>query len=126
MLCKPRDKTFSDRLFSALRESGVDVWYFPDSARGRKRIWSEISEAIGKCEKLLVVCSEASLKSVLVLRELERAFGREDRERAEIVFPVVIDDALFDDSHHPRAADLVSIVAADFRDWHEEEEFQTP
>jgi hypothetical protein len=52
-----------------------------------------------------------------VIREIERALQKEDREHRNVLFPVRIDDYLFDAWEHSRKADVVSKVAGDFRGW---------
>jgi hypothetical protein len=52
-----------------------------------------------------------------VLREIERALQREDREGRNVLFPLAIDDYLFDQWRHPRKADVLSKVVGDFRVW---------
>ena len=65
----------------------------------------------------MVICSKDSLQSVPVIREIERALQREDREHKNVLFPIRIDDYLFDEWDHARKADVVSKVAGDFRGW---------
>jgi len=66
-------------------------------------------------DKLVVICSEHSLQSPPVIREIERALQKEERERKSVLFPVRIDDYLLDAWDHPRKADVVSKVVGDFR-----------
>jgi hypothetical protein len=66
---------------------------------------------------LTVICSKDSLQSVPVIREIERALQKEDREHKNVLFPIRIDDYLFDEWDHPRKADVVSKVIGDFRGW---------
>ena len=40
---------------------------------------------------------------------------KEDREHKNVLFPIRVDDYLFDRWDHPRKADVVSKVAGDFR-----------
>ena len=63
----------------------------------------------------MVICSQHSLKSPPVIREIERALQKEDREHRNVLFPIRIDDYLFDKWDHPRKADVVSKVIGDFR-----------
>jgi len=77
----------------------------------------EIERGIKHHNKLLVICSEHSLQSGPVLREIERAIQREDREGASILFPVTIDSYLFDVWGHPRKLDVLAKVVGDFRGW---------
>jgi hypothetical protein len=65
----------------------------------------------------VVVCSKHSLQSPPVIREIERALQKEDREHRNVLFPIRIDDYLFDEWDHPRKADVVRVVAGDFRGW---------
>jgi hypothetical protein len=64
-----------------------------------------------------VICSKDSLQSEPVIREMERALQKEDREHKNVLFPLRIDDYLFDQWDHPRKADVVSKVIGDFRGW---------
>ena len=88
----------------------------------------EIDRAVRLYDKLIVVCSEDSLKSNPVIREIERALQREDRlvaqgETPEVLFPIRLDDSIFD-WEHPRQADVVEKVVSDFRDWRNHNSYQ--
>ena len=78
-------------------------------------MWGEIDTAIRHYDKLVVICSQHSLQSPPVIREIERALQKEDREHRNVLFPIRIDDYLFDEWDHPRKADVVSKVIGDFR-----------
>ena len=52
-----------------------------------------------------------------MIREIERALQKEDREHRNVLFPIRIDDYLFDAWEHPRKADVMSKVIGDFRGW---------
>ena len=65
----------------------------------------------------MVIYSKHSLQSPPVIREVERALQKEDREHRNVLFPIRIDDYLFDEWDHPRKADVVSKVIGDFRGW---------
>jgi len=80
-------------------------------------VWGEIDAAIRHYDKLVVICSKHSLQSPPVVREIERALQKEDREHKNVLFPIRIDDYLFDEWDHPRKADVVTKVAGDFRGW---------
>jgi len=78
-------------------------------------VWGEIDTAIRHYDKLVVICSQHTLQSPPVIREIARALQKEDRERRNVLFPIRIDDYLFDEWEHPRKADVVSKVIGDFR-----------
>ena len=118
MVCySDEDRDFSDRLYADLWANGVRAWYFRKDARWGEPGWGEIDRSIKKYDKVVVICSENSLQSGPVLREIERALQREDREGKNILFPIRIDDYVFDRWEHPRKADVVSKVVGDFRGW---------
>jgi len=52
-----------------------------------------------------------------VIRDIERALQKEDREHKNVLFPVRIDDCVFDEWEHPRKTDVVSKVIGGFRGW---------
>ncbi|MGO8788709.1 MAG: TIR domain-containing protein [Terriglobia bacterium] len=52
-------------------------------------------------DKLVVICSKNSLQSLPVIREIERALQKQDREHNNVLFPIRIDDYLFDKWDHP-------------------------
>lgn len=68
-------------------------------------------------DKLVVILSKASLKSEPVIREIERALQKEQREAKEVLFPIRLDEAIFEWDHYLKA-DVVRKVIGDFREWH--------
>jgi hypothetical protein len=104
------------------RTSGV--WKFDENAKWGEPVWGEIDTAIRHYDKLVVICSEHSLQSPPVIREIERALQKEDREHRNVLFPIRIDDYVFDEWKHPRKADVVSKVIGDFRAWKDHAQYQ--
>ena len=64
------------------------------------------------------------LQSEPVLREIERALQREDTEKKSILFPIRIDDYIFEKWEHPRKADVVRKVVGDFTNWKDRDSYQ--
>ena len=112
-----KDGDFAQRLYDDLQTSNVRCWKFDKDATWGEPVWAEIDSAIRHYDKVVVVCSEYSLQSVAVIREIERALQREDREHKNILFPIRIDDYLLNEWDHARKADVVARVAGDFRGW---------
>jgi TIR domain/Pentapeptide repeats (8 copies) len=112
-----KDNLFCERLYADLQAKTVRVWRFPENAIWGESMWGEIDQGIKSYDKLVVVCSENSLHSLPVLREMERALQREEREGRNILFPVRIDDYIFEKWEHPRKSDVVAKVIGDFRGW---------
>jgi uncharacterized protein YjbI with pentapeptide repeats len=112
-----KDEQFCERLYANLQAKGVRVWYFPEDAKWGETVWGEIDRSIKVYDKLIVVCSENSLQSGPVNREIERALSREDKEGKNILFPIRIDDYIFEKWEHERKADVVRKVVGDFSGW---------
>jgi uncharacterized protein YjbI with pentapeptide repeats len=112
-----KDDDFAQRLYADLQAKNVRCWKFDENAKWGEPLWGEIDTAIRHYDKLVVICSEHSLQSPPVIREIERALQKEDREHRNVLFPIRIDDYLFDEWEHPRKADVVIKVIGDFRGW---------
>ncbi|MGD0059795.1 MAG: toll/interleukin-1 receptor domain-containing protein [Verrucomicrobiia bacterium] len=113
------DREFADRLHADLQNKRVRCWLFSEDAKWGEAVWGGIDRGIKYYDKLVVVCSENSLQSPAVLREIERGLQREDREKKNVLFPITIDDYIFDKWDHPRKADVLSKVGGDFRQWND-------
>ncbi len=118
-----KDDDFAQRLYADLQAKNVRCWKFDENAKWGEPVWGEIDGSIRRYDKLVVICSENSLQSQPVIREIERALQREDREKKNILFPVRIDDYLFEKWDHPRKADVVSKTVGDFRGWRNMEDY---
>jgi hypothetical protein len=111
------DKEFVEKLKGDVDAQGIERWYFHDDARWGESAWGEIDRGIVHRDKVVVVCSANSLQSQPVIREIERALQREDREHTNVLFPICIDSYLFEKWDHPRKADLLAKVVGDFSKW---------
>jgi uncharacterized protein YjbI with pentapeptide repeats len=113
-----KDQRFCARLYGDLQANGVRTWYFPEDAKWGKPVWAEIDRGVKVYDKLVVVCSKNSLQSSPVQREIERALNREDEEKKDILFPIRIDNYIFDGWKHERKNDVLRKVVGDFAGWH--------
>jgi hypothetical protein len=114
-----KDDDFTRRLYADLQAKNVRCWKFDENAKWGEPVWGKVDTAIRHYDKLVVICSEHSLQSVPVIREIERALQKEDREHRNVLFPIRIDDYLFNEWDHPRKADVVSKVIGHFRGWND-------
>jgi hypothetical protein len=110
-----KDDDFAQRLYADLQAKNVRCWKFDENAKWGEPVWGEIDTAIRHYDKLVVICSQRSLQSPAVIREIERALQKEDREHRNVLFPISVDDYLLKKWDHPRKADVVSKVIGDFR-----------
>jgi uncharacterized protein YjbI with pentapeptide repeats len=112
-----KDKRFCDLLYADLQASSIRAWYFPEDAKWGESVWGEIDKSIKLYDKLIVICSKNSLQSGPVLREIERALNREDREGKNILFPVRLDDYVFQGWSHERKDDVLRKIVGNFKGW---------
>ncbi len=80
--------------------------------------------------RVLLIASEASLKSPAVMRELERTFQIEDERRrlgeeVDVLFPIRTDNYLFDGWNHHRKADVIAKLIGDASQWKDAERYQS-
>jgi len=124
------DEMFARKLYTALRDEGVEVFFFPESATPGQRLHRTMSDAVHNYDRILFICSRASLVRPGVLNELEQVLAREAREGGtELLMPVLIDDFVLRE-WSPERADLArqvrDRVAADFRSASSDVEFRKP
>ena len=114
------DEAFARRLYDTLRTHGVVVFFFPETARVGERIGDEVFNALQRHDRMILVCSQASLDRPGVLNEIQETLDREARDGgATYLIPVMLDDYLLEgwSTRQPTLAQRVkSRVAADFRD----------
>lgn len=111
-----KDESFAKHLYFDLQSRDIRCWLFAEDAKWGEEVWSEIDKSIKMHDKVIVVCSAHSLQSQPVCREIERALQREDLERRTVLFPVRLDNFIFENWEHPRKADVLSKVIGDFRE----------
>jgi hypothetical protein len=88
------DHGFAEQLHADLLANNCEPWFAPESLRMGDRFQEGIEDAIRQYEKVIVVVSEASLKSRWVEREVLAARDREDMENRAVLIPIKIDDAI--------------------------------
>jgi len=123
-----KDENFATKLHADFKAAGIPCWKWDHDARTGQTIWGEIDRAIVLHDKLVLIASESSLKSPQVNREIERAIQEEDKRTklklegkyegdTNVLFPVRVDDFVFEGWSHPRKADVIAKVIADARGW---------
>ncbi|THI87154.1 MAG: toll/interleukin-1 receptor domain-containing protein [Nitrospira sp. CG24A] len=121
------DDAFARKLYHALKDKGVEVFFFPESATPGDKLHRTMSQAVYDYDRVLLICSRSSLVRPGVLNELEQVLSREAREGgAELLMPVLLDDFALAE-WVPERADLArqvcDRVAADFRNASIDSEF---
>ena len=118
------DQPFAERLHADLRTRNLRCWFAPEDLKIGDRFQERIEESIRLFDKLMIVLSEASVKSHWVEREVNAAREREERENRIVLFPIRIDDAVMN-APQPWAADIRrGCHIGDFRGWEVHSSYQ--
>jgi len=125
-----KDKSFATRLHDQLQAQGIRCWRDEVDARVGDPIAHAIDRGFKLTERVILCCSEASLNSTWVSRELNKTFAKEEKLTAQggephyILLPLSLDGYLFkkdDDGEyiwqHHWADEIRSRIAADFNGW---------
>ncbi len=124
------DRKFVDVLYKYLTSNGVHVWYDQRKIRPGDIIAKEVEKAIDIYDKLVIVCSENSLKeSLWIKKELFEAAKKEENLRKKhgkqinSIIPIRIDDYVMEQS-----GDIFSKLReyhiGDFRKWKDPQSFK--
>jgi len=127
------DEKFADKLYNDFQAKGIRCWKWNEDARTGRDLWAEITHAIRDHAKLVLIASKSSLTSPVVIREIKRALAQEDeRERriqkgelqgtSDVLFPVQIDNYVFDGWEHECKVDVTDKVIADACGWEDDPE----
>ena len=113
------DEPFARKLYDSLRASGVVTFFFPESATLGERISDEVFRRIQEHDRVLLVCSRASLVRGKVVNEIQETLDREAKSGgATLLLPIMLDDYVLK-GWKPARADLaerlVRRVIGDFR-----------
>ena len=119
------DKPFARRLHDALQGRGIRCWLDEHELLPGQRIYTEVDRGIRLWDKVLLCCSEDSLKSWWVENEIKIAFDKEQglrkqRDGAEVLalIPLNLDGYLFSDEWKSGLrTEIKSRLAADFTGW---------
>ena len=118
------DELLARRLHADLQDQGVRCWFAPEDMKIGDRIRPKINEMIHVQDKLLLILSESSVQSKWVAYEVETALTREIQQQRDILFPVRIDDAVFQSQTNWAGKLQKERHIGDFTRWAEPEYYQ--
>jgi uncharacterized protein YjbI with pentapeptide repeats len=113
------DTNFAQRLDDALLKNGVATFFFAKHAIPGNKLHRLMRDGVNQHDRVILVCSKASLDRPGVVNEITEALQREARDGGkEYLIPITLDDHVFDDwkPHDPGVAQAIrDRVVADFR-----------
>lgn len=86
------DSDFAKHLRDSLRQEGIPCWQDIHDMRAGHFWREQIYDAIEKHDKLVLICSRASLERPAVVEEIQEAISRERQTGTQKLFPIRIDD----------------------------------
>lgn len=119
-----KDDEFLKKLLPDLRDNGVTCYFAPEDLKIGDKIRIGIDEAIRVHDKLLLILSKNSINSQWVEQEVEKALEKERDETPLVLFPIRIDDSVFDtkDGWAPYVKNSRDI--GDFSNWKDHDSYK--
>lgn len=118
------DKPFARRLYDTLQSRGVRRWLDEKQLLPGDDMYEQVGCAIREWDKVLLCCSESSLRSWWVDNEIGTAFDKEQElakvrgTKVQVLIPLNLDGYLLsDDWKNGYRAQIRRRLAADFTGW---------
>ncbi|HNP87344.1 MAG TPA: toll/interleukin-1 receptor domain-containing protein, partial [Kouleothrix sp.] len=126
------DQAFAQRLYDRLQGQGLRVWFAPEELKGGNKLDEQIDTAIRTYDKLILVLSDASVRSKWVMHELRKARRAELANQRRKLFPIRLTSfetlhnwECFDPENGQDLADEVrQYFIPDFAQWKEHDRFE--
>ena len=118
------DREFADKIYRSLTSRGVEAWMDNQDLNVGEPLEERIANAVLQRDRVLLICSQHSLTSDWVMREVRMALGRERDSGVYAIICLLLDDYFTDTWSGPEAAKLRNRLYGDFRDWKDPESFE--
>ena len=119
-----KDHAFVNKLYNDLQDKGIRVWFAPEDMKIAAKIRPALHEAIEQHSKLLIVLSKNSMKSAWVEDEVEKAFEMERTRKETVLFPIRLDDTIFETKAGWANSIKNTRNIGDFIRWTDEKEYK--
>lgn len=121
------DEAFARKLNEALERRGVNTFFFKDDAVPGDRLHRVMRKGVNDYDRVILICSEASLNRPGLLNELQETLAREARDGGRAyLLPVRLDDYVIRGwvpTDEELAIAVRDRVIADFRSHEDPEQF---
>ena len=92
------DERFAEKLYNSLAQRNVQVFFFPVHAVPGEKLHKVMRSGVNEYDKIILICSKASLNRPGVLNELTETLQREARDGGKTyLIPIRLDDYVFTD-----------------------------
>lgn len=118
------DEDFARRLYADLQANGVRCWFAPEHLKIGDKYQDRIFESIRLYDKLLLLLSEASVKSDWVQEEVNAALNKEVQKKCEVLFPVRLDEAVMQSQSSWADSIRETRHIGDFTHWKDHDAYQ--
>lgn len=125
------DQEFAKHLHKRLQGEGIRCWIDDEDMKIGDKVYDTINQAIQIHDKVILICSEHSLKSRWVKREFETMLQQEeDHEKANgkfvpLLLPLDVDGYIFKEAENDyMVTEIKSRLAADFTNWKDHDAFE--
>jgi hypothetical protein len=119
-----KDKDFAARLHDDLKDVGVRSWLDIKELKTGD-IWQEqIEKAIQAHDKMVLVLSRASVQSSWVQLEARNGLRLERTRKRSVLFPIRLDDAVFEVSGSRELNELKNKHIFNFTDWQDKNRYR--
>lgn len=112
-----KDMDFVTQLHDDLEEVGVQCWLDAKDMRIGESVSQQIDRAIQQQDKVLLILSHSSVRSNWVRTEVDNILRREHDRKGSMLFPLRLDDDVFDTPGMPQLQRLRDRHILDFTDW---------
>ena len=119
-----KDQEFANKLYNNLQNKGLRVWFAPEDMKIAAKIRPALHEAIEQHSKLLIVLSKNSMKSAWVEDEVEKAFEIERTRKETVLFPIRLDDSIFETEAGWANSIKNTRNIGDFTNWKDHNEYK--
>jgi hypothetical protein len=90
------DEPFARKLYEALHRNGATTFFFPEHALPGEKLHRMMRKGVNEHDRVILVCSQASLDRKGVMTEIEETLAREARDGgASYLIPIRLDGYVF-------------------------------